>query len=371
MDNTSPFQMVGMNNNIINNSNILSQDFIFQDFMDETNFDQFISLIREDNIINQSAVMDASVRDFGSMVGTHFGPIPSLIPQPPVCNDLYHDGAGADVDLFNILNVGGGGGGIGDILSTPDTAQDQVMLLQYDDQDDPDEEDYSSATTMTRTTGGNRGSKSDRSRTLVSERKRRGRMKEKLYSLRALVPNITKMDKASIVGDAVLYVQDLQQQSKKLKAEIANLQSSSSSSLATNGERNDQRSSTDTSTIIRHSPSSILLNQSPFNYSIIEMDMFKVEERGLYVRVGCNRGKGVAVSLYKALESLTATFNILNSNLATATTDQMRFIFTFTLNQVRSGSDDQEEAAEMNLQTLKLWIAGAFMNQGFHFKFQP
>lgn len=35
-----------------------------------------------------------------------------------------------------------------------------------------------------------------------------------------------KMDKASIVGDAVLYVQELQMQAKKLKAEIAGLEAS-------------------------------------------------------------------------------------------------------------------------------------------------
>lgn len=35
------------------------------------------------------------------------------------------------------------------------------------------------------------------------------------------------MDKASIVGDAVLYVQELQRQTKKLKTEIASLESSS------------------------------------------------------------------------------------------------------------------------------------------------
>lgn len=34
------------------------------------------------------------------------------------------------------------------------------------------------------------------------------------------------MDKASIVGDAVLYVEDLQMQAKKLKADIANLEAS-------------------------------------------------------------------------------------------------------------------------------------------------
>lgn len=34
------------------------------------------------------------------------------------------------------------------------------------------------------------------------------------------------MDKASIVGDAVLYVQNLQTQAKKLKAEIASLEAS-------------------------------------------------------------------------------------------------------------------------------------------------
>lgn len=34
------------------------------------------------------------------------------------------------------------------------------------------------------------------------------------------------MDKASIVGDAVLYVQDLQKQAKKLKADIGELEAS-------------------------------------------------------------------------------------------------------------------------------------------------
>jgi hypothetical protein len=54
-------------------------------------------------------------------------------------------------------------------------------------EEDTDEEDSSGTATTTKKT------KKDRSRTLISERRRRGRMKEKLYALRSLVPNITKV----------------------------------------------------------------------------------------------------------------------------------------------------------------------------------
>ncbi|KAF3793495.1 Transcription factor [Nymphaea thermarum] len=62
------------------------------------------------------------------------------------------------------------------------------------------------------------------SRSLISERKRRGSMKEKLLALRSLVPNITQMDKASIIGDATAYVQELQKEATKLSEEIVQLE---------------------------------------------------------------------------------------------------------------------------------------------------
>ncbi|KAJ4977949.1 hypothetical protein NE237_008729 [Protea cynaroides] len=51
-------------------------------------------------------------------------------------------------------------------------------------------------------------------------RKRDRERTSSIYALSSLVPNITKMDKASIVGDVVLYVQEMQMKAKKLKAEI-------------------------------------------------------------------------------------------------------------------------------------------------------
>jgi hypothetical protein len=63
------------------------------------------------------------------------------------------------------------------------------------EEEDIDGEDSSATTTTTTTTNTTptKKEKVDRSRTLISERRRRGRMKEKLYALRSLVPNITKV----------------------------------------------------------------------------------------------------------------------------------------------------------------------------------
>ncbi|XP_017699987.1 transcription factor bHLH35-like isoform X2 [Phoenix dactylifera] len=60
---------------------------------------------------------------------------------------------------------------------------------------------------------------------LVMERNRRRQINERLYALRSVVPNITKMDKASIIKDAISYIQELQEQERRILAEISELES--------------------------------------------------------------------------------------------------------------------------------------------------
>ncbi|KAL5549394.1 hypothetical protein UlMin_004625 [Ulmus minor] len=63
------------------------------------------------------------------------------------------------------------------------------------------------------------------SKNIVSERNRRKKLNERLFALRAVVPNISKMDKASIIKDAIDYIQELHEQERRIQAEIMELES--------------------------------------------------------------------------------------------------------------------------------------------------
>lgn len=140
-------------------------DFELNDFVDEANFSHCIDLIRGETA-DQVVHFDADLIN-GCFVDNQFGPAPGDIYD-------YNTNMVSDPNsMFNTLPTFGG------------------ELKDGEDLDDIDGED-SSATTTTNTTPSKRG-KVDRSRTLISERRRRGRMKEKLYALRSLVPNITKV----------------------------------------------------------------------------------------------------------------------------------------------------------------------------------
>ncbi|CAN1331289.1 Transcription factor MYC2, partial [Linum perenne] len=57
-----------------------------------------------------------------------------------------------------------------------------------------------------------------------AERQRRGKLNQRFHALRAVVPNVSKMDKSSILGDAISYIKELR----------SKLQSRESNPLGTN-----------------------------------------------------------------------------------------------------------------------------------------
>ncbi|XP_074589093.1 transcription factor MTB1-like [Curcuma longa] len=52
-----------------------------------------------------------------------------------------------------------------------------------------------------------------------AERQRREKLNQRFYALRAVVPNISKMDKASLLGDAISYITELEKKLEQMEAE--------------------------------------------------------------------------------------------------------------------------------------------------------
>ncbi|OIT07048.1 PREDICTED: transcription factor bHLH13-like [Nicotiana attenuata] len=74
-----------------------------------------------------------------------------------------------------------------------------------------------------------------------AERQRREKLNQRFYALRAVVPNISKMDKASLLGDAIAHITELQKKLRDMESERERLGSTSrdanaSASESTNSE---------------------------------------------------------------------------------------------------------------------------------------
>ncbi|KAK9068620.1 hypothetical protein SSX86_012735 [Deinandra increscens subsp. villosa] len=302
------------------------------DFMPETDFETLISAIREEPTDPiQSFCLDYECNHFTNSCRE----LPLLPPVYNPGNDTTVFATGVDTGGYDVMDPNSG------LNWNQDPMEMKVVSEVSVDDDDSTETMTTDKRLGTKGTAG--GTKGDRARTLISERKRRSGMKEKLYALRSLVPNISKMDKASIVGDAALYIQDLQTQSRNLKAEIAAIEETKTLKTSSQNSKNVR-----------------IPNSFSTQKKILKLDMFQVEEKGYYVRLVCNKGRGVAASLHRSLESITS-FEVRNSNLSTVGDD---FVLTFTLNVMVCGFD-------INLPNLKLWLSSAFINQGFEFDTFP
>ncbi|XP_057488429.1 transcription factor DYT1-like, partial [Actinidia eriantha] len=59
-----------------------------------------------------------------------------------------------------------------------------------------------------------------KSKNLLAERRRRQKLSDRLLELRALVPNITNMNKATIITDAISYIEKLQKSVRDLSDQL-------------------------------------------------------------------------------------------------------------------------------------------------------
>ncbi|XP_057832421.1 transcription factor ABORTED MICROSPORES isoform X2 [Cryptomeria japonica] len=155
------------------------------------------------------------------------------------------------------------------------------------------------------------------SKNLVAERKRRKKLNERLYALRALVPKITKMDRASILGDAIDYIKQLQQQVKELQEELNEMDMQAANPSSPNFENGVQQT-IEEETLARCSAKSDVTKPTvnePTEEMVhtMQIDVSQVDTHVFNLRIFSEKRDGGFVRLMQAMDRLG--LDILNANI--------------------------------------------------------
>ncbi|XVE71901.1 hypothetical protein DITRI_Ditri10aG0188700 [Diplodiscus trichospermus] len=162
------------------------------------------------------------------------------------------------------------------------------------------------------------------SKNIVSERNRRKKLNERLFALRAVVPNISKMDKASIIKDAIEYIQELHDQETRIQAEIMELESGKIKKNP--GFEYEQ----ELPALLRSKKSKV---ESIFDYGgsrtspieVLELKVTQMGEKTVVVSITCNKRTDTMVKLCEVFESLK--LKIITANITTVSGRLLKTVF--------------------------------------------
>lgn len=136
---------------------------------------------------------------------------------------------------------------------------------------------------------------------VIAERKRREKLSQRFIELSAVVPGLKKMDKASVLGDAVKYLKQLQERVNTLEEQAAKKTMESvifvkKTRLSTNDDTSSSEENSD----------------NDFNEPLPQIEA-RVSEKDVLFRIHCEKRKGCTTKILNEIEKLDLT--IINSNI--------------------------------------------------------
>ncbi|XP_008785756.2 transcription factor bHLH18-like [Phoenix dactylifera] len=137
---------------------------------------------------------------------------------------------------------------------------------------------------------------------IIAERKRREKMGQRFIALSALLPGLKKMDKASVLGDAIEYVKQLQEKVKTLEEQ--NTKRTVESAVLV---KKPQLSSEDDGSSWDENCEGL-----PSGESLPEIEA-KMSENSVLVKIYCEKRSGVLLKALSEIEKLH--LNVINASV--------------------------------------------------------
>ncbi|XP_077222674.1 transcription factor bHLH35-like isoform X1 [Tasmannia lanceolata] len=151
-----------------------------------------------------------------------------------------------------------------------------------------------------------------------SERKRRKKLNDRLYALRAVVPCISKMDKASTIKDAIKYIQELHEQEKKIQAEIIELETLKQKKIPICDIEH-------TSLSLSQSKKKRTDQSCDSTIEVLELTVYEVGERTSVISITCSKKTDTMVKLFEVFESLK--LKIIRANITALSGRLLKTVF--------------------------------------------